>query len=193
MRYTPLLPALAVFLAVIVAAPGPVSAAQSPGLAAEPASVSLGETTTLTATGLGGLESATFGLSDIDAGAFAGENVETDAATAAVPVTDGTATVDFTPTRSGDVVVAVGTGESVLAQVTIAVEAATAEPVPVTAAPATSASSSTAVDDSAQAEPDSEAEAGRLGFVLIPLIAAAVVVVGGIVVITRGRRKRRGD
>lgn len=44
-----------------------------------------------------------------------------------------------------------------------------------------------------QAEPDSEAEAGRLAFVLIPLIGAAVVVVGAIVVISRGRRRRRGD
>ncbi|WP_136585909.1 hypothetical protein [Microbacterium hydrothermale] len=44
-----------------------------------------------------------------------------------------------------------------------------------------------------QAQPDSEAEAGRLAFVLIPLIGAAVVVVGAIVVISRGRRRRRGD
>lgn len=44
-----------------------------------------------------------------------------------------------------------------------------------------------------QAEPDSEAEAGRLTFVLIPLIGAAVVVVGAIIVISRGRRRRRGD
>lgn|GEM_PF-5322256 len=44
-----------------------------------------------------------------------------------------------------------------------------------------------------QAQPDSEAEAGRLAFVLIPLIGAAMVVVGAIVVISRGRRRRRGD
>ncbi|SDO46788.1 hypothetical protein SAMN04487848_1033 [Microbacterium sp. ru370.1] len=55
---------------------------------------------------------------------------------------------------------------------------------------------STAVASAAtaeQAEPDSEAEAGRLAFVLIPLVGAAVVVVGAIVVISRGRRRRRGD
>ncbi len=44
-----------------------------------------------------------------------------------------------------------------------------------------------------QAEPDSEAEAGRLAFVLVPLLGAAVVVIGAIVVISRGRRGRRGD
>lgn len=53
------------------------------------------------------------------------------------------------------------------------------------------ASSSTVLGE--QAQPDSEAEAGRLAFVLIPLIGAAVVVVGAIVVISRGRRRRRGD
>lgn len=53
------------------------------------------------------------------------------------------------------------------------------------------ASSSAVVGE--QAQPDSEAEAGRLAFVLIPLIGAAVVVVGAIVVISRGRRRRRGD
>ncbi|MFJ4037402.1 hypothetical protein ACIPVB_04910 [Microbacterium sp. NPDC090007] len=45
----------------------------------------------------------------------------------------------------------------------------------------------------AQTAPDAEAEAGRLAFVIIPLIAAAVVVVGAIIVIARGRRGRRGD
>lgn len=44
-----------------------------------------------------------------------------------------------------------------------------------------------------QEQPAPEAEAGRFGFVLIPLIAAAVVVVGAIFVLSRGRRRRRGD
>lgn len=47
--------------------------------------------------------------------------------------------------------------------------------------------------DAAEAEPDPEAEGGRLAFVLIPLLAAGVVVVGAIFVISRGRRGRRGD
>lgn len=168
------------------------SAATSPRVVGEPSSVSLGETTTITASGLGGLETATFGLGDTDAGAFAGDGVDSGATTAAVPVSQGTAVVEFTPTRSGDIVVAVGAGESVLAQATISVSAATAQPAP--AAPTPSATStSSAGDDSAQAEPDPEAETGRFAFVLIPLIAAAIVVIGGIFVITRGRRKRRGD
>lgn len=69
----------------------------------------------------------------------------------------------------------------------------------VTVAPASADSGSvltasvTPVVSAEQAEPDSEAEAGRLTFVLIPLIGAAVIVVGAIVVISRGRRRRRGD
>lgn len=186
------LPALAVLLVALAGAASPATAA-TPSLTAAPASVVLGETTTVTASGLGGLQTATFGLADTDSGAFSGDGVETGATTAEAPVSEGTATVEFTPTRVGDVVIAVGTGESVLGQVTVSVSAATAEPAPATPSPAPASPSASSADDSAQSEPDSEAEAGRFSFVLIPLIAAAVVVIGGIIVITRGRRKRRGD
>lgn len=189
------LPALAVLLAALLGGSSSASAQTTPTVSAEPPSVSLGETATVTATGLGELTSASFGLADPDSGAFSGDGIETGATAATAPVSDGTASIEFTPTRTGDVVIAVGTGETVLAQVTVSIEAATAEPAPVassTPTPSTDPSEATA-DESAQAEPDSEAEAGRFTFVLIPLIAAAVVVIGGIVVITRGRRKRRGD
>ncbi len=191
-RTSPL--AVAVLLAALTNAPSPASAAATPAIVAAPSSPAIGEVTTITASGLGGLESATFGIDDPSAGAFSGDGAETGATTAAVPVSDGSAVVEFTPTRSGDIVVAVGTGESVLAEVTVSVSAASAEPAPTsgsstpTATPAT-----TGADDSAQAEPDSEAEAGRFAFVLIPLIAAAIIVVGGVIVISRGRRRRRGD
>ncbi|MCJ1706404.1 hypothetical protein [Microbacterium sp. VKM Ac-2923] len=192
MRIRTILPATAVLLAALVSVPFSASAATPPSVVGEPSTVSLGETTTITASGLGGLETATFGIDDTDAGAFSGDGVESSETTVAVPVTQGTAVVEFTPTRSGDIVIAVGTGESVLAQATIAVSAATAEPAPAAPTPSTTTTPS-AGDDSAQAAPDPEAETGRLTFVLIPLIAAAVVVAGGIFVITRGRRKRRGD
>lgn len=186
--------AVAVLLAALSSVPSPASAAAAPTVAAAPSSLSVGEVTTITASGLGGLASATFGIDDASAGAFSGDGVETGTTTAAVPVSEGSAVVEFTATRSGDVVVAVGTGESVLAEVTISVTAATAEPAPSTVSPTPAPPTATsAADDSAQAEPDSEAEAGRFAFVLIPLIAAAIIVVGGIIVISRGRRKRRGD
>ncbi|WP_295781361.1 hypothetical protein [uncultured Microbacterium sp.] len=61
-------------------------------------------------------------------------------------------------------------------------------------APALLLPSAGVVDDGpAQSDPDPEAEAGRLAFVIVPLLAAVVVVVGAIVVIARGRRGRRGD
>lgn len=189
-RTSPL--AVAVLLAVLFSVPSPASAATAPAVVAAPSSPSVGEVATITASGLGGLASATFGIDDASAGAFSGEGAEIGATTAAAPVSDGSAVVEFTPTRTGDIVIAVGTGESVLAEVTISVSAATAEPAPSTVSP-TSAPSTPAADDSAQAEPDSEAEAGRFAFVLIPLIAAAIIVVGGIIVVTRGRRRRRGD
>lgn len=193
-RTSPL--AAAILLAALTIPPLPASAAAPPAAVADPSSPSIGEVTTLTASGLGGLESARFGLDDTSAGGFSGDGAETGATTAVVPVAQGSAVVQFTPTRSGDIVIAVGTGESVLADVTISVSGATAEPVPstTTPTPAPTASTPSASDsDSAQAEPDSEAEAGRFAFVLIPLIAAAIVVVGGIIVISRGRRRRRGD
>jgi uncharacterized protein (TIGR03437 family) len=191
-RTSPL--AVAVLLAALFSVPSPASAAATPDVVAAPSSLSVGEVTTITASGLGGLESATFGIDDASAGAFSGDGAETGATTAAVPVSDGSAVVELTPTRSGDIVIAVGTGESVLAEVTISVSAATAEPAPSTISSTPASPTATpAAGDSAQAEPDSEAEAGRFAFVLIPLIAAAIIVVGGIIVITRGRRRRRGD
>ncbi len=55
------------------------------------------------------------------------------------------------------------------------------------------ASAGVVEDGPAQSDPDPESEAGRLAFVIVPLLVAAVVVVGAIIVIARGRRGRRGD
>jgi hypothetical protein len=185
---------VAVLLAALFGVAASASAAATPAVVAAPSSPTVGEATTITASGLGGIESATFGIDDTSAGVFSSDGAATGAATSAVPVSEGSAVVEFTPTRSGDIVIAVGTGESVLAEVVISVSAATAESAPSTIGPTPATTTATpAGDDSAQSEPDSGAEAGRFAFVLIPLIAAAIIVAGGIVVISRGRRRRRGD
>lgn len=196
MRLRPAVLAISVLFASLALAPAAAQATTGPAVTIDPATVAIGETTTVTATGLGGLETATFGMDATDAAAFDGDGVDAGGTTARVAVVDGSATVELIPTRAGEIVVAVGTGESTLAQATVTVTAATAEPVPATSAPSSapeSSASPSAGEDSAQAEPDAEAETGRLAFVLVPLIAAVIVGVGLIVVISRSRRGRRGD
>lgn len=196
MRLRPAVLAISVLFASLALAPAAAQATTGPAVTIDPAAVAIGETTTVTATGLGGLETATFGMDATDAAAFDGDGVDAGGTTARVAVVDGSATVELIPTRAGEIVVAVGTGESTLAQATVTVTAATAEPVPATSAPPSapeSSASPSAGEDSAQAEPDAEAETGRLAFVLVPLIAAVIVGVGLIVVISRSRRGRRGD
>lgn len=94
------------------------------------------------------------------------------------------------------------TGKSPLITSAVLATAIALAPVPAFASPTGSASvqgdvavtaSSVSAVVAEQAQPDSEAEAGRLAFVLIPLLGAAIVVIGAIVVISRGRRRRRGD
>ncbi|MBD8206299.1 hypothetical protein IFU08_02860 [Microbacterium sp. CFBP 8790] len=196
MRLRPAVLAISVLFASLALAPAAAQATTGPAVTIDPAAVAIGETTTVTATGLGGLETATFGMDATDAAAFDGDGVDAGGTTARVAVVDGSATVELIPTRAGEIVIAVGTGESTLAQATVTVTAATAEPVPATSAPSSapeSSASPSAGEDSAQAEPDAEAETGRLAFVLVPLIAAVIVGVGLIVVISRSRRGRRGD
>lgn len=196
MRLRPAVLAISVLFASLALAPAAAQATTGPAVTIDPAAVAIGETTTVTATGLGGLETATFGMDATDAAAFDGDGVDAGGTTARVAVVDGSATVELIPTRAGEIVVAVGTGESTLAQATVTVTAATAEPVPASSTPGSapeSSASPSAGEDSAQAEPDAEAETGRLAFVLVPLIAAVIVGVGLIVVISRSRRGRRGD
>lgn len=193
MRLRPAVLAISVLFASLALAPAAAQATTGPAVTIDPATVAIGETTTVTATGLGGLETATFGMDATDAAAFDGDGVDAGGTTARVAVVDGSATVELIPTRAGEIVIAVGTGESTLAQATVTVTAATAEPVPATSSAPESSASPSAGEDSAQAEPDAEAETGRLAFVLVPLIAAVIVGVGLIVVISRSRRGRRGD
>lgn len=98
-------------------------------LAAESATITTGETTTVTATGLGGLESAFFGLGGTAGGSFSPSG----ATSVTSPVSDGTATAVFTASETGSFTIAVGDGENVLATTIVTVTAAatpTAEPTP---------------------------------------------------------------
>jgi len=85
-----------------------------------PASVAVGEVTTVTATGLGQLETAVFGLGDPSAGALSVDQT-TFGSTAEAPVSDGAAVVYFRGTVAGTVTIAVGTGETSIAQGTVTV------------------------------------------------------------------------
>ena len=171
-------------------------AGTTPQVTVEPETVSIGETAQVSATGLGDLTTATFGMDATEGAAFVGDGVGPDATIAEVPAADGAALIEFTATESGTITITVGTGESVLASSVVTVTAATAEPAPETAEPTPSASptaTDTAANDSQQAEPAAEVDAGRGFLVLFAVLAAAVVVIGGVIVLMRGRRKPRGD
>lgn len=128
---------------------------------ASPASVAVGTATTITVTGLGGLEQASFGLDDTAAGTF--EPGGQSSATA--PVSDGQATISFTPSKAGSVTIAVGDGETVLGTTTVTASAApspTATPTP-----------------SVSPEPASDGMSPVLFWVIIALV---VLIAAGIVV-----------
>ncbi|AZS38549.1 hypothetical protein CVS47_03207 [Microbacterium lemovicicum] len=113
--------AVGLVIGVMLGGAAPAASAQEqPTVAVAPASVAVGEVTTVTATGLGGLETAFFGLGDPSAGALSVDKT-TFATTAEVPVSNGTAVVYFRGTAAGTVTIAVGTGETSIAQGTVTV------------------------------------------------------------------------
>lgn len=181
---------------VLFGGAGLAQAAANPQVTVESQSIEIGETALVSATGLGDLETATFGMDASGGASFIGDGVGVDATLAEVPAADGAAMVEFTATEAGIVTVTVGTGETVLASSTVSVVAATAEPAPGTTntSPSPSASETdTAANDSQMAEPAAEVDAGRGFLVLFAVLAAAVVGIGLVVVLRRGRRKPRGD
>ncbi len=183
-------------LTVALFAGGAAHAATTPQVTIEPQAVSIGESAQVSATGLGDLTTATFGMDVTEGAAFVGDGVGPDATIAEVPAADGAALIEFTASQSGPITITVGTGETVLATATVTVTAATAEPAPETplASPTSSPTQTdTAANDSQQAEPAPEVDNGRGFLVLFAVLAAAVVVIGGAIVLMRGRRKPRGD
>lgn len=174
---------LALLTLATLALPTAAHASSTPRVTVSPAEIAAGETATVTVSGLDGVESVRFVLDPADGGSFSPDG----SGAADVAVTNGEARVDVTATRSGDLLVSadVGSASRVEATVTVA-EQSTPEPATPTNSPA-------AGDDSAQAEPDAEAENGRLVFVLVPLVAAVVIGIGAVLVISKSRRGRRGD
>jgi hypothetical protein len=89
---------------------------------ANPTTVAIGESTAVSATGLGGLETVAFGLDDTERGSLSSDG-STYGATAEAPVNDGSALVYFRATEPGEYTVDVTDGETPLAEVAITVSA----------------------------------------------------------------------
>ncbi|MBN9153713.1 MAG: hypothetical protein J0J05_07005 [Microbacterium sp.] len=119
---------LGALAAVGVAAPAGAAGVQ---VTANPTTIAVGSTTTITATGLGGLEKAGFGLGDNSAGTF----TESKGTSYDAPVTDGTATATFLAAKAGTVTIAVGDGETVLGTVQVTVDGNAPTVVDVQASP----------------------------------------------------------
>lgn len=93
-------------------------------LTVSPASIAVGGTATLTATGLGELETVYFGSDTPAGGTIASIVSASSTGPVAKPVTDGTATATFTAAQPGTYTLAVSDGETVLDTATITVTAA---------------------------------------------------------------------
>ncbi|WJL94679.1 hypothetical protein QSU92_11955 [Microbacterium sp. ET2] len=148
-------------------------------ITANPTSIDTGESTTVTATGLGGLEEASFGLGGTGSGSFDGGGTS-----AQVPVTNGEATTTFTATEAGDLVIAVGDGETPLASVDVAITAAptpTPTPTPTTASP------------TAAPEPAGDSSGLLIGIIIALVVLILAIVVTWIVLSRRSRQAGAGS
>lgn len=182
--------ALAVGVALAVAAPVAASASAAPQVTASPASIAVGQSTTVTATGLGGLETAGFGLDDNSAGTFAGGSTS-----AEVAVSNGTATVEFTAETAGTFTIAVGDGETVLATTSITIAAATPTP---TATPAPTASPPPAPTAAPVPTPTASPVPAPAGdsfpWTIVWLVLGLLVLAGIVtVIVLLARRRSDGD
>ena len=91
----PLLAAALLGVAVTLSSGGVATAATTPEVTADPVSIAAGETSTVTATGLGGLETASFGMGESDGATF----TESGTASYDAPASNGSATATFTSIR----------------------------------------------------------------------------------------------
>ncbi|GAA1918423.1 hypothetical protein GCM10009775_08760 [Microbacterium aoyamense] len=112
----------AITTALTIAAPLAAAAAGTTELSASPDQVAVGESSTITATGLGGLEEATFGLDGTPGGSLS-TGSGAGSSTVQAAVTDGGATVDFSASAAGTFTVTVGDGENVMGTTTVTVTA----------------------------------------------------------------------
>ncbi|SIT66507.1 hypothetical protein [Microbacterium sp. RU33B] len=137
---TPALIGTALALMLALGSAGAASAAQSTSLTASPENIAVGDISTVTATDLGGLETAVFGLDGTPGGSLKVIGASGSASSAEVPVTSGTASVDFSSTESGTFTISVGNGETVLSTTTITVTAGSGGDAPTATVEASPAS-----------------------------------------------------
>ncbi|MCM3778795.1 hypothetical protein [Microbacterium hydrocarbonoxydans] len=100
-----------------------VALAQTADVTASPATIQVGGTSTITAAGLGNLESATFGLDATPGGLLMVEGGPASTSVKAA-VVNGRATVEFSATEAGTFTVAVSDGETPVGTTTITVTGA---------------------------------------------------------------------
>lgn len=96
-------------------------------LAASPGSITVGASSTITATGLGDLAAATFGLGDTPGGSLS-TGTGAAATTVQADATNGSAAVELSATEPRTFTVTVTDGETVLATTTVSVTAAAPRP-----------------------------------------------------------------
>lgn len=163
---------------ILVTSPAPPTTQTT--LVASPESVAVGEESTITATGLGELTTARFGLDATPGGSLTGSDGTS--TSVAADVTGGEASVTFASTETGIFTVAVGDGETVYAVVTVTVtEGAQPSETP-TSTPSPSATSAAG-----------EGEDGGFPAVWVWVIVGAVVVAAGVVTIVLLRRRNRAQ
>lgn len=183
----------AIVLAAVVVLGGSAAAraATEPTVTAEPSAIAAGEQSTVTASGLGGLETAYFGLGG--GGSLIDPDTGQPTNTVEAPVSNGIATATFTASEAGDYVVAVGDGETSLAQVSITVTGATASPEPTPTVTVT-ATSEPSPQPTVTAISGDLAGDGLPAWAIVLIVVLAVLVVAGIVtiVVLVARRGRTG-
>jgi hypothetical protein len=162
-----------------------------PALSAEPTAITVGEETTVTATGLGGLETAYFGLDGTPGGVLIEPTTDQQVTNYEAPVENGQALVRFTATQPGTFTIAVGTGETVAA--TVAVTVTATESPSATPEPTMTIFETVAPDPEPSATTTSGDTTADTGFPVwaIWLIVLGVLLVAAIVVIIVLAARRR--
>lgn len=105
-------------LAAVAAFAAPAAASPLVDVTASPETIAVGGSSTITATGFGGIDSIRFDVTGDPGGSLAGGGTS-----AEVPVTDGTATTTFSASQGGTFTIEVVDGEAVLAIANVVVTA----------------------------------------------------------------------
>lgn len=140
----------------------------APSVTAAPSTFAAGESTTITASNLGGLQTVGFGLG--------GDSVGTSFDPGEAAVSDGTAETTFSASEPGTYVIDISDGETSLAQVSVTVTAAAPTEVPQT--------------PTATPQP-APSETGISSAVIWAIVVALLVLIAAVVAIIVIMRRRR--